>query len=173
MPSLNVRRPSAALIVSTISLIVALGGTSYAAFSLPANSVGTKQLKNQAVTPPKVAPATIRLFRGQDGPRGPQGLQGTAGQNGTNAATNIVTRYTDTAITANTDVYGNASCNPGEKITGGGFGILGNAFNNSFIIRSGLQTIDPQGATPQAEWTAGVRSTNTGTLRVWAICASQ
>jgi hypothetical protein len=34
----------------TIALFVALGGTSYAAFSLPAGSVGTKQLKNGAVT---------------------------------------------------------------------------------------------------------------------------
>jgi hypothetical protein len=55
MPSLNVRRPSAALIVSTISLIVALGGTSYAAFTLPQNSVGTKQLKSGAVTTKKLA----------------------------------------------------------------------------------------------------------------------
>jgi hypothetical protein len=42
-------RPSPALVVSTIALIVALGGTSYAAVSLPDNSVGTKQLQNGAV----------------------------------------------------------------------------------------------------------------------------
>jgi hypothetical protein len=46
----RLRRPSAALVVSTVALIVALGGTSYAAFTLPQNSVGTKQLKNNAVT---------------------------------------------------------------------------------------------------------------------------
>jgi hypothetical protein len=90
MPWLHPRRPSAPLVVSTISLIVALGGTSYAAVSLPRNSVGTKQLKNQAVTPPKVAPATIQLFEGQkgdkgdQGPRGTQGPKGDPGQNGTN-----------------------------------------------------------------------------------------
>jgi len=48
------RHPSPALVVSTIALIVALGGTSYAAFSLPKNSVGTKQLKNGAVTKAKL-----------------------------------------------------------------------------------------------------------------------
>lgn len=47
-------RPSPALIISVIALMVALGGTSYAAFSLPKNSVGTKQLKNRAVTSGKI-----------------------------------------------------------------------------------------------------------------------
>lgn len=47
-------RPSAAMVVACIALGVALGGTSYAAFKLPANSVGTKQLKKNAVTSIKV-----------------------------------------------------------------------------------------------------------------------
>jgi hypothetical protein len=45
---------SPALIVSLVALVVALGGTSYAAFTLPRNSVGTKQLKNRAVTTKKI-----------------------------------------------------------------------------------------------------------------------
>jgi hypothetical protein len=49
------RRPSAALVVSIIALLVALGGSSYAAFRLPSNSVGTKQLKAGAVTTKKLA----------------------------------------------------------------------------------------------------------------------
>jgi hypothetical protein len=48
------RRPSPALVVAIVALVVALGGTSYAAFSLPKNSVGTKQLKNGAVTTNKI-----------------------------------------------------------------------------------------------------------------------
>lgn len=43
-------RPSPAMVVACIALLVALGGTSYAAIRLPANSVGTKQIKNGAVT---------------------------------------------------------------------------------------------------------------------------
>lgn len=54
MTWLRPRRPSAAMIVALIALMVALGGTSYAAFSLPKNSVGTKQLKKNAVTTPKI-----------------------------------------------------------------------------------------------------------------------
>jgi hypothetical protein len=41
-------------VISLIALFVALGGTSYAAISLPRNSVGTKQLKNSAVTSTKI-----------------------------------------------------------------------------------------------------------------------
>jgi hypothetical protein len=47
-------RPSPALAVACCALAVALGGTSYAAVSLPANTVGTAQLKNGAVTAKKV-----------------------------------------------------------------------------------------------------------------------
>ena len=50
----RVRRPSPALIVAIIALIVSMGGTGYAAFTLPRNSVGTKQLQNGAVTAAKV-----------------------------------------------------------------------------------------------------------------------
>lgn len=45
------RRPrlSYANVTSTLALMVALGGTSYAAIHLPKNSVGSKQIKNGAV----------------------------------------------------------------------------------------------------------------------------
>jgi hypothetical protein len=45
--------------VAYVALFVALGGTTYAATQLPANSVGTKQLKNGAVTSAKVRPHTL------------------------------------------------------------------------------------------------------------------
>jgi hypothetical protein len=41
--------------IALLALFVALGGTSYAAFSIPAGSVGTKQLRNGAVTSRKLA----------------------------------------------------------------------------------------------------------------------
>lgn len=46
-------------LVAYIALFVALGGTSYAAVSLPAGSVGTKQLRNAAVTNKKLANGSI------------------------------------------------------------------------------------------------------------------
>ena len=47
------RRNAIALTALGCSLL-ALGGASYAAVSLPNNSVGTAQLRNDAVTPPKL-----------------------------------------------------------------------------------------------------------------------
>ena len=41
-------------VISTVALFVALGGASYAASSLAPGSVGTRQLRNGAVTPPKL-----------------------------------------------------------------------------------------------------------------------
>jgi hypothetical protein len=48
------QRPSPAMVVAVIALLVALGGTGYAAFKLPNNSVGAKQIKKNAVTSIKV-----------------------------------------------------------------------------------------------------------------------
>jgi hypothetical protein len=51
--------PSPAMVISLIALFVALGGTSYAAITaLPTNSVGTKQIKNGAVTAAKLSTST-------------------------------------------------------------------------------------------------------------------
>ena len=48
------RFPSPALVISCIALAISLGGVGYAAVVLPANSVGTKQLKDNAVVGSKV-----------------------------------------------------------------------------------------------------------------------
>jgi len=47
-------RPSPAMIVAIVALVLSLGGTSYAAIVLPSNCVGTKQIKKNAVTGKKV-----------------------------------------------------------------------------------------------------------------------
>jgi hypothetical protein len=48
------KRISPGTVLGVTALLVALGGTSYAALSVPKNSVGTKQLKNGAVTSSKL-----------------------------------------------------------------------------------------------------------------------
>jgi hypothetical protein len=75
------RRPSPAMVVACIALIVALGGTGYAAIKLPRNSVGAKQLRANAVTSGKVRNGTLTAKDFQAsalnrGPRGPQGPKG-------------------------------------------------------------------------------------------------
>jgi hypothetical protein len=66
------------------ALLVALSGTSYAAVSLPADSVGTAQLKNNTTTSAKVKNGTLlkadfkigEIPAGQTGPTGPTGPAG-------------------------------------------------------------------------------------------------
>jgi hypothetical protein len=45
--------------IALTALFVAIGGTSYAAINLPANSVGTKQIRNGSVTANKLDPNSI------------------------------------------------------------------------------------------------------------------
>lgn len=92
MKSILRHRPSPAMVVACIALAVALGGTSYAAISLPRNSVGTAQLKRNAVNSTKVRNFSLLradFKRGQlpAGPRGPQGPQGPPGPPGATGAT--------------------------------------------------------------------------------------
>ncbi len=75
------------MVVACIALVVALGGTGYAAITLPRNSVGNKQLRSNAVTGGKVRNGSLaaRDFGGSL-PRGPRGAQGPPGQPGSGAA---------------------------------------------------------------------------------------
>ena len=56
-------QPSPAMVVALLGLFFALGGVGYAATKLPANSVGTKQLKNNAVKPSKIAARAVNGSR--------------------------------------------------------------------------------------------------------------
>jgi hypothetical protein len=47
MSRLTHYRPSPAMVVACMALLISLGGVSYAAIKLPANSVGTKQLEQR------------------------------------------------------------------------------------------------------------------------------
>jgi len=53
------RLPSPALVVASLALAVALGGTTYAATALPKNSVGEKQLKSGSVSTVKLAKGSV------------------------------------------------------------------------------------------------------------------
>ena len=80
--------------VAYLALFVALGGTSYAAISLPAHSVGSKQLKRSAVTKSKIRKNAVtgskvkngslraKDFKAGDLPAGAQGPQGVPGATG-------------------------------------------------------------------------------------------
>jgi hypothetical protein len=83
-------------LVACLAVFVALGGTSYAALKLHANSVGTRQLKNDSVDSAKVKNASLAVgdfgsgqapngakgAKGDLGDQGPPGVPGTDGANG-------------------------------------------------------------------------------------------
>jgi hypothetical protein len=83
--------------VALLALFVALGGTTYAATTLPKNSVGTRQLRHGAVTGAKLHKSAVTAVKvkahsllasdfeaGQlpAGPQGPRGVQGATGAQG-------------------------------------------------------------------------------------------
>lgn len=82
------RRPrlSYANVVATLALFIALGGTSYAALKLPRDSVGSAQIRSQAVNTSDIRNGSVLLtdlatsakksLRGQQGSTGPPGAAG-------------------------------------------------------------------------------------------------
>jgi len=135
------------MVVAMAALTVALGGTSYAVVALPKSSVGTEQLRNNAVTSAKIKTGTVtatdlqRALRtaiaasgptgrpGAAGPAGPAGPAGAAGPGGAAGPaggfdlSKIVNRVgAEIAVPAGSvDAEAVAACQPGEKAISGGF----------------------------------------------------
>jgi hypothetical protein len=159
--------------LALLALFLALGGTSIAATNtlLPANSVGTKQLKNRAVTKSKLAKKTIAALRGNRGATGANGATGPAGAVGATGATGpagppgisgyqMVDVYSAFNSTSPKSV--SVFCPTGMKAIGGGGVISG----------SGLAAID--GSVPQSVggtyWVVDAYET-TATAASWNIDA--
>lgn len=110
-------RPSPAMIVASLALLVGLAGTSVAAVNaLPRSSVGTLQLKNNAVISAKVKNHSLlrsdfangQLPRGPQGPQGAQGPSGPPGAAGVAAPgyiAQVLTQTGNTATTTNSTSY--------------------------------------------------------------------
>lgn len=85
----KLRLPSAtyANVMSTVAVFIALGGVSWAAVTLPKDSVGATQLRANAVTGAKVkngsiGPSDLSASAKVAGPQGPAGAPGPAGPTG-------------------------------------------------------------------------------------------
>jgi hypothetical protein len=118
--------------LAIVALVFAIGGTSYAAITLPAGSVGTKQLRAGAVTLKKISTAAQASLKGDTGPAGPRGAtgaqgltgaQGASGPQGVPGVENVVVRYGATVQVPKSGPIvrdGYAYCQSGEKVVGGG-----------------------------------------------------
>jgi len=69
-------------VVATLALFIALGGASYAALRIPANSVGSAQIKTGAVTLNKIAKSARASLKGAKGSKGAPGIAGQTGGQG-------------------------------------------------------------------------------------------
>ena len=140
------RRPSPAMVVACLALLVALGGTGMAATQLARNSVGTPQLKdravsnskirNNAVNSAKVAARSLlrsdfapgQLPAGPVGPQGPAGPAGAAGPAGPAGVIGAITDRTASVVvdggTAENGAYNSSRvtslCSGNERAISGG-----------------------------------------------------
>jgi hypothetical protein len=82
--------------LALLALFVALGGTSYAATNLPANSVGSRQLKSSSVNSSKVRDRSLLANDFQRGQL-PRGLKGDKGDRAQIVGTDVTTTIHDDA----------------------------------------------------------------------------
>ena len=170
--------PSPALVLASIALGVALAGTSVAAVSqVPRASVGTAQLKANAVTGAKIRNSTITSidirngsllrgdFRRGQLPVGPAGPAGAPGPPGIAAREQV---SAETALNSTSPKAVTATCPAGKKVLGGGVEIGG----------AGRGRVTPTENKPtgdnawEAEAFEAVATAATWKVVVHAICAT-
>lgn len=163
------RLPSPAMAVACLALMVALGGTSYAAITLPRNSVGTAQLRTGAVTGVKVKKNTltgVHIAESRLG-RVPSAANATNADKADEATMSPISQVdyrqsAATAIPTSGHVRVTANCDAGKFAVGGGAKVSDP--NNAFIVDT-----NPVAKTAW-EGTASAGATGT-TLTVFVICA--
>ena len=182
---------SYANVMSSIAVFMVLGGSAYAAATLPKNSVGSKQLKSNAVTSSKIKNGSLlskdfkpgQLVAGAPGAAGPVGAAGAKGDTGAKGdkgdkgnpgATSVVVRSEDTVTGPGNNGSHLTSCNAGERATGGGVELSsGNSNGQLYFEPGGVPSPSTTGSTPTGWFSSWYNSTSgTNTIRVFAICAA-
>ena len=183
-------RPSPVMVVALLALFIALAGTSYAAITLPANSVGTKAIKDgaihrvdlaaNAVDSARVADHTL-LARDFKARQLPSGLPGPAGPKGDAGAAHLVVRTSSGHGVQRTD------CQPGEVATGGGAqspdGYVIASIPASHPHAPFAQNLPPTQYPASTSWearavkfnvsgTGTITSVDDADLTTWVVCAA-
>jgi hypothetical protein len=89
-------------VMATIAVFIALGGASYAAITLPKNSVGTEQLQKGAVTATKLSKTARAALAGDADAQGKEGSRGPEGNSGKSivALAPLASKSTETGVFA-------------------------------------------------------------------------
>ena len=149
--------PSPSMVIACIALGVALGGTSVAAIqALPKNSVGTKQLKKNAVNSAKVKNRSLLAvdFKAGQLPQGPPGAPGAPGAKGDPGAPGSAlafARVLGTGVVDDANSKGIATANV-NRIGAGAYCISG----VSFTPKSPVATLESPIAAPDLIIRTGV-----------------
>jgi hypothetical protein len=184
----RVRRPSPALVVACIALLVALAGTSYATvLNVPRNSVGTPQLKRNAVRAAKIAPNAVRTAHVLNGvllaedfkpgqlPTGAKGDKGDKGDAG--AISTARARFSSDSAGDGAYVRETVSCSSGERAIAGG--VSTGSVATDVHVRESKPTnggSEPGAGATFTSWTAALYNAAGGagsqTFRVWVVCVT-
>jgi hypothetical protein len=191
------RHVTFANVASLMALVFAMGGTGYAISSLPKDSVGTRQLKKDAVVSSKVKNGSLKAldFKAGQLPAGPQGLQGPKGDQGAPGTDgrpgadghpgtfgSVTTQFAQAAsdLGNGAEVSVDVHCPAGQVALGGG--TRGDLTNSELTKTTSSRPIISTGnsGAPDADGTfTGWRGTfvnenNGAGIRpeVWVICAT-
>jgi hypothetical protein len=178
-------------VTASLALFIALGGTSYAAITLPRNSVGTNQLRTGAIRSVDVKDRSLeardlsvkarRFLKGQKGERGDRGPAGDAGQSGqtttntgggttTTTSGPLAVTYASAGPTTvgaagnNTSTVASdtANCGTGRRVVGGGVRV---DTGGDVSTRESYPNLN------NTAWTGVVGNDgDAGTFTVFAIC---
>ena len=155
---MRLRPPSPALVIACLALAISLSGAAYAvSTALPRNSVGTIQLRNNAVNSAKVKNASLRAADFAPGqiPAGPAGPQGPPGASGLQLISGSGASNSTSPKTQQQD------CPAGKRAVGGGAVITGSVANTF------LSTSRP--SDPGTGWIASGREASGGNAGSWAV----
>ena len=162
MSRVRVRRPSPALILASLALLIALTGTSYATvLNVPDGSVTTAKIKNGAVTTPKLKNDAVSIDKlaanavtaaqvkngsllkedfksgqlpaGPPGPQGPRGVPGPKGAPGISGLQRVDAATSASSANSKAVV---ATCPSGKRVVGGGAQVTGSGSNKVSINQS-------------------------------------
>src|SRR5438093_8364698 len=126
---MRLRPPSPAMVVACLALAILLSGAAYAvSTALPRNSVGSVQLKNNAVNSAKVRNASLRAvdFAAGQIPVGPQGPAGPPGASGLQLISGSGASNSSSPKSQQQD------CPAGKRAVGRG-GVITGSVTNTFL----------------------------------------